>query len=215
VYVVLFVCNSFCSGLDRTSIELQKNAKRNDMKSSWASVPGLRSIVRTSIASLVVILILATSVTPQDHGLLSRSGEKDTLASMALLSPALVNQLEISSLQRLIHSNAAVVLVFFSSESASLYTRLDSASTNEENSALGATLRRPLDLDALLNVTSLVPQSPAWEPLVYDPSIRRIIAFQEPARNRVSPGSTRIAWLRRSPNSESYCCVNNTASILW
>jgi hypothetical protein len=119
------------------------------------------------------------------------------------------------SLRNLLNSHAAVLFVFFSSDSSSLYTRGEPRSSGSANSALGASLTRPADMDALLASTSLVPESPAWEPIFPNAAHFRLVVFPERRKKSLQP-LTEPTWLHNPPvTRDYYCCVTSAALVAW
>lgn len=184
------------------------------MKRNLGSGQVLHRFTRFLLASASFVVLIVAPMAPQESTTGVSADGRVARYVLQPLSIGVVHNLETLSFRNLMSGDAAVLLVFFSSDAASLYSREDSSSLGPGNAALGASLAKPPELDALLNVTSLVPQAPAWEPLVYDPVFSRLVPFPD-RRRSISPGTAHVAWLHDPSNSQSACCMNHAASIVW
>jgi len=112
-------------------------------------------------------------------------------------------------------SPAVVLLVFFSSDGSSLYSPGESHAPGLPTGELGSSLTHPMGIDALLGSTSLVPESPAWEPIMPNVAFGRLAVFPE-GRRRTSPQLPSPIWLRSAslyPEYEHH--ANSPALTVW
>ncbi len=163
-------------------------------------------VVSAAVIWFLVVCMLGIPVSPQEvrpARLATRSNYSSF--GFSFTSP--------DSLQSAIAAPAAVLFVFFSSDSSSLYARGETHSSGLANSELGSSLTRPADIDALLGTISLVPESPAWEPMLPNAVLSRITIFPE-WRKRNSQPSPAPLWLRNTSPTHDYY-VNSPALMAW
>lgn len=185
------------------------------MKSSFASVRSLVRVVGVVVAWSLVVSILAIPVAPQEAGPAQSAGAALAHGYWTPFSAGLATRLAASdSLRNLVDTNTAVVFVFFSSDSSSLFSRGEPHSSDLADSVLGASLTRPVDLEAMLGSTSLVPEAPAWEPIFPNAGFSRLIVFPE-WHKRNSQELAEPAWIHNASGLHDYCCLNSAASIVW
>ncbi len=117
------------------------------------------------------------------------------------------------ALRNVISAPAAVLFVFFSSDNSSLYARGEPYASGLANSELGSSLTRPADMDALLGSISLVPESPAWEPMLPNTVLSRITVFPG-WRRRTSQQSASLVRFRTAAPTHDYF-ANSPALVAW
>ncbi len=165
-------------------------------------------VVSAVVIWFLVVCMFGIPVAPQEMrpvGLATRSNYLSLSLATRLASP--------DSLKSVIAAPAAVLFVFFSSDSSSLYAPGETHSSGLANSELGSSLTRPADIDALLGSISLVPESPAWEPMLPNAVLRRITIFPE-WRKRTPQSSPAPVWLRNTPPTHDYY-TNSPALMVW
>lgn len=171
------------------------------------SYPG--RVVFTVVISFLVVCMLGIPVAPQEMRAVPAGYDHPGFfgASLAthLVSPY--------ALHSMIASPAVVLFVFFSSDSSSLYTRGESHPAGLENSELGSSLTRSTDMEALLGSTSLVPESPAWEPLLPNVVSSRFTVFPE-WRKRAQQPQPSPTWFRNASTTHEYY-LNSPDLTIW
>ena len=171
------------------------------------SYPG--RVVFTVAISFLVVCMLGIPVAPQEMQAVPPGYDHPVFfgASLAthLVSP--------SALHSMIASPAVVLFVFFSSDSSSLYARGESRPAGLESSELGSSLMRSTDMESLLSTTSLVPESPTWEPLLPNVVSSRFTVFPE-WRKRTSPTQPSPSWFRNPSTTHDYF-VNSPDLTIW
>lgn len=154
-------------------------------------------VVSTAIIFFLVVCMLGIPVAPQEVRAVPPADERNFFG--ASLATHLVSSY---SLHSMFTSPAAVLFVFFSSDSSSLYTRGEAHPAGFTNSELGSSLTRPADMEALLGGTSLVPESPAWEPLLPNVVSNRLTVFPG-WRKRTQQSPPAPAWFRKASTAHN------------
>lgn len=166
-------------------------------------------IVSAVLIWFVVVCMLGIPVAPQEMRP-ARSSD----SGLSFFGGSFAARLASSdSLRREISAPAAVLFVFFSSDSSSLYARGEPRASGLANSELGSSLTRPADMDALLGSTSLVPESPAWEPMLPNTVLSRITVFPD-WRRRSSQQSPALVRFRTASPTHDYL-ANSPALVAW